>query len=159
MLAVDVRAVWISEGLCVLVYVLPGGDRTLSLTRCCSVKVKPYRMSGMMTRTERFHLIPPFLLFPSNLSPPLLPCHLRPAHSRDETDIYRPSPGVCIKTLLGTVLDCMREQWAVPLVRANLKCLRPLSLRLHGRPGLYKTLSNIIASVLTTRLPLSFRDA
>ena len=24
-----------------------------------SVKVRPYRMSGMMTRTERFHLIPP----------------------------------------------------------------------------------------------------
>lgn len=48
-----------------------GCDETLSLTQCCSVKVKPYRMSGMMTRTERFHLIPPFphlLLRPSNLS-------------------------------------------------------------------------------------------
>lgn len=87
----------------VCVCVFPGGDETLSLTRCCSVKVKPYRMSGMMTRTERFHLIPPFPLFPSVPPICLLHLRLRPAHSRDKTDIYRPSPRVCIKTLCGCV--------------------------------------------------------
>lgn len=83
--------------------VFPGGDETLSLTRCCSVKVKPYRMSGMMTRTERFHLIPPFPFFPS--VPPICLPHprLRPSHSQEKTDIYRPSPRVCIKTLRGCV--------------------------------------------------------
>lgn len=62
--------------MCVCVCV--GCDETLSLTQCCSVKVKPYRMSGMMTRTERFHLIPPFPLF-SCVPPICLPSfHLRP---------------------------------------------------------------------------------
>lgn len=62
--------------ICACVCVFLGSDETLSLTRCCSVKVKPYRMSGMMTRTERFHLIPPFPFFPS-----VPPIRLRPPPS------------------------------------------------------------------------------
>lgn len=113
--SVDVKAAGLSDVLCVCSYlcacVFLGSDETLSLTRCCSVKVKPYRMSGMMTRTERFHLIPPFPFFPS--IPPICPPHPllylrpRPTHSQDETDIYRPSPRVCIKTLRGCVGQCV----------------------------------------------------
>lgn len=53
-------------------------DETLYLTQCCSVKVKPYRMSGMMTCTERFHLISPFPLFLSVPPICLFHLHLRP---------------------------------------------------------------------------------
>lgn len=71
----------------VCVCVFPGGDETLSLTRCCSVKVKPYRMSGMMTRTERFRLIPPFPLFPS--VPPNCP------PSQTHTHTHQPPSSPC----------------------------------------------------------------
>lgn len=78
------RALWLLS-VCVFVCVFPGSDETLSLTRCCSVKVKPYRMSGMMTRAERFHLIPPFPFFPP-VPPICLPrLRLRPPHSQDKT--------------------------------------------------------------------------
>lgn len=162
MSAVDVKTVGLSDGLSVCVFlcvrVFPGSDETLSLTRCCSVKVKPYRMSGMMTRTERFHLIPPFPFFPS-VPPICLPrLRLRPPHSQDKTDIYRPSPTVCIKTHPGCVglyeylcvYACVCKQCqviAIPLVRPIHKCLRPLCLCLCGWPGLYNPLSNIFASV------------
>lgn len=100
----DCRALWWVVCVCFCVCVFPGSDETLSLTRCCSVKVKPYRMSGMMTRTERFHLIPPFPFFPS-VPPICLPrLRLRPPHSQDKTDIYRPSPTVCIKSWAGVCL-------------------------------------------------------
>lgn len=97
-------------------------DETLFLTQCCSVKVKPYRMSEMMTCTERFHLIPPFPLFPS-VPPICLPyLHLWPARSRDKTDIYRPSPTVCVKTFRGCV--CLLCVW---VYLNNVKACHPAS--------------------------------
>lgn len=124
-------------------------DETLYLTQCCSVKVKPYRMSEMMTRTERFHLIPPFPLFsavPAICRPHL---HLWPPRSLDETDIYRPSPTLCIKPVCGYVQACLCVQTAsspaIPPVRQKKRCLRPKSLCLHGGPGFHNPLSTTIS--------------
>lgn len=101
--------------VCVFVCVFPGGDETLSLTRCCSVKVKPYRMSGMMTRTERFHLIPLFPLFPS-ISPICLQSPSPPSSARSFTRQDRHIPAFTynlqsqlLMALLAYVCVCVRS--------------------------------------------------